>query len=67
MQMKIRYDNDTDSIYVILSDEKVIESEEISKDVIVDFNDTNEVVAIEILNVKSNEHSIDIPIVLKSA
>ena len=65
--MRIRYDNDTDSIYVILSDEKIIESEEISKDVIVDFNDTNEVVAIEVLNVKSNEHSIDIPIVLKSA
>ncbi len=65
--MKIKYDNETDAIYVILSDDKVIESEETVKDVIVDYNDKDEVVAIEILNVKSNEHTIELPFVLKSA
>jgi len=65
--MKIKYDNETDAIYVILSDDKIIESEETAKDVIVDYNDKDEVVAIEILNVKSNEHTIELPFVLKSA
>ena len=65
--MKIKYDNETDAIYVILSDDKIIDSEETAKDVIVDYNARDEVVAIEILNVKSNEHTIDLPFVLKSA
>ncbi len=65
--MKIRYDNETDTIYVILSNERIIESEETSKDVIVDYNAKDEVVAIEILNVKEGDHSIDLPLVLKSA
>ena len=52
---------------MILSDYNVVDSEESTKDVIVDFNEKNEVVAIEILNVKTNEHTIDLPFVLKSA
>lgn len=65
--MTIKYDNETDSIYVVLSTDKIIESEETSKDVIVDYNVKDEVVAIEILNVKDNNHTINLPIVLKSA
>ncbi len=65
--MIIKYDNETDAIYMILSDDNVVDSEESTKDVIVDFNEKNEVVAIEILNVKTNEHTIDLPLVLKSA
>ncbi len=65
--MKIQYDNETDSIYVKLSDDKILESQEIKKDVIVDYNEKDEIVAVEVLNVKSNSHEIDIPAVLKSA
>ena len=65
--MTIKYDKETDSIYVVILADKVIESEETSKGVIVDYNENNEVVAIEILNVKDNNHTIDLPIVLKSA
>jgi len=65
--MTIKYDNETDSIYVVLLADKVIESEETTKGVIVDYNENNEIVAIEILNVKDNNHTIDLPIVLKSA
>ena len=65
--MKIKYDIETDAIYMILSDDRVVDSEETEKDVIVDYNKNNEVVAIEILNVKTNEHTIDLPFVLKSA
>ncbi len=65
--MTIKYDKETDSIYMVLSQDIVTDSEETSKDVIVDYNDNDEVVAIEILNVKKNNHSIDLPLVLKSA
>ena len=50
--MKIKYDNETDAIYVILSSDTIVGSEEKLKDVIIDYNDKDEVVAIEILNVK---------------
>ena len=65
--MTIRYDNTTDSIYLILSEDTVIESEEVEEGVIVDYNAKDEVVAIEVLHVKENMHTIDLPIVLQSA
>jgi len=65
--MKISYDNETDSIYVKFSTDTIIESEEVNKDVIVDYNDKDEIVSVEVLNVKTNPHEIDIPTILKSA
>lgn len=65
--MKIKYDKEIDAIYVILSDDKIVESEEKKQDIILDYNDKDEIVAIEVLNVKQNEHEIDLPIILKSA
>ena len=65
--MKIQYDNETDTIYVKFSNDKIIESEEVKKDVIVDYNEDDEIVAVEVLNVKTNPHEIDLPTVLKSA
>jgi len=65
--MKIQYDNETDTIYVKFSDDKIIESQEIENDVIVDYNKKDEIVAVEILNIKTNNHEIEIPTVLKSA
>jgi len=65
--MKIQYDNETDSIYVKFSDDIIVESEEKSDGSIVDFNDKDEIVAVEILNVKTNSHEIDIPTILKIA
>ena len=65
--MKIKYDANIDAIYVILSDDKVVESKERSKDVIVNYNKNDEIVAIEVLNVKDNNHTINLPLVLKSA
>ena len=65
--MKIYYDDETDSIYVRFSDEAITESEEKENGVVVDYNDKDEIVAIEVLNVKSNPHEIDLPVILKSA
>ena len=64
--MKISYDNETDSIYVKFMDDTITESEEVKKDVIVDYNNNDEIVSIEVLNVKTNPHEIDIPTILKS-
>jgi len=65
--MKIMYDNETDSIYVKFTDDVVVESEEKNNGTIVDYNKEDEIVAVEILNVKTSPHEIDIPTVLKSA
>ena len=65
--MKIQYDKEIDAIYVILSYDTIVESEEKQKDIIVDYNDKNEVVAIEVLHVKETTHEIDLPFILKSA
>ena len=65
--MKIIYDNETDSIYVKFSNDKILESEEVKKDVVVDYNSMEEIVSVEILNVKTNPHEIEIPTILKSA
>ena len=65
--MKILYDDETDSIYVKFSSDAIVESEEIKKDVVVDYNDKDEIVSVEVLNVKTNPHEIEIPAILKSA
>ena len=65
--MKITYDNETDSIYVKFSDDTIVESEEKNNGTIVDYNNNDEIVAVEVLNVKTNSGEIDIPTVLMSA
>jgi len=65
--MKIIYDNETDSIYVQFTNDTVVESEEKENGTIVDYNTNDEIVAVEVLNVKTNSYEIDIPTILKSA
>lgn len=65
--MKIKYDNELDAIYVIFSDDKVVESEKKSQHVILDYNEKDEVVAVEVLDVKEKEHEIDLPLIINSA
>ncbi len=61
--MIIKYDEKSDSIYFIISDEKPYESEEIEKGVIVDYGKNDDIVAIEVLNFKSKHKDLHIPIV----
>lgn len=51
--MKIHYDEKADAVYVRLDDSKIIESQEVEKGIILDFNENNQVVGIEILRVKN--------------
>ena len=50
--MKLHFDEKADAIYLRLDDSKIIESEEVSPGIVLDFNDHNQVVGVEILNVK---------------
>ena len=50
--MKVHFDQQSDAIYFRLDDSKIIESEEVKPGVILDFNDKNQLVGVEILNVR---------------
>ena len=65
--MKIKYDEETDAIFFILSDKKIVESEEITKGVIVDYDDDDQLASIEVLNFRSRREELNIPIDLKLA
>ena len=60
--MKIKYDEKTDSILFIIDEQASFESEEIQKDVVVDYDKDDKIVAIEILNFKTNEKEVNLPI-----
>jgi uncharacterized protein YuzE len=50
--MKLHFDEKADAVYLRLDDSKIIDSEEVSPGIVLDFNEHNQVVGIEILNVK---------------
>lgn len=48
--MKVRFDRDSDALYIRLDDSRIVESEEVKPGVVLDFNEQNQVVGIEILD-----------------
>jgi len=50
--MRIKVDLESDALYFRLSEDKIEESEEVSKGVVVDYSKTGKVVGVEILNLK---------------
>jgi len=48
--MVIKYNKITDSVYIKLTEGKVAESDEDKKDIILDFDDSGNIIGIEILN-----------------
>jgi uncharacterized protein YuzE len=47
--MKLKLDEQADALYLRLDDSKIVESEEVSPGVVLDFNERAEVVGVEIL------------------
>lgn len=47
--MKLQVDRDADALYLRLDDSQIIESQEVSPGIVLDFNSENQVVGIEIL------------------
>ena len=48
--MKLHIDKEADALYLRLDDSRIIESEEVSPGVVLDFNENNQVVGIELLH-----------------
>ena len=58
--MKLTVDNEADALYLRLDDSKIIESEEVSPGVVLDFNEHNQVVGIEMLNISQRTPKLDL-------
>lgn len=58
--MKLHIDKGADALYLRLDDSRIIESEEVSPGVVLDFNESNEVVGIEMLNLSKRVSNIDL-------
>jgi len=48
--MKLHVDQKADALYLRLDDSKIVESEEVSPGVVLDYDEQNRVVGVEILN-----------------
>ena len=48
--MKVIYDRETDTLSLILSAEKIVESDELREGIIIDYNDIGNIVSVEILD-----------------
>ena len=57
--MKLKVDKESDAIYFRLDDSKIIESEEVTKGIILDYNESGNVVGIEILNISTRSEKIN--------
>ncbi len=55
--MKIKYDKETDVMYIRFSDDDIAESDEQKPGIIIDYNAKEEIVAIEVLNASRNMQS----------
>jgi uncharacterized protein YuzE len=51
--MKIKYDKETDIVYISLSSRKIAESDQEKPDIILDYAEDGQIVGIEILNASS--------------
>jgi uncharacterized protein YuzE len=51
--MRLHVDQEADALYLRLDESKIVESEEVSPGVVLDYNEENQVVGVEILNLSS--------------
>jgi uncharacterized protein YuzE len=56
--MKLYLDQEADALYLRIDDSKIIESDEVSPGIILDFNSDGQVVGIEMLNLSSRSREI---------
>ncbi|MBD3337984.1 MAG: DUF2283 domain-containing protein [Candidatus Lokiarchaeota archaeon] len=58
--MKLKIDREADALYLSLDDSPVLESDEVSPGIILDYNDQEEIVGIEILNLSKRSPRLNI-------
>ena len=57
--MKLSVDREADALYLRLDESPIVESEEVSPGVVLDYNRRNEVVGVEMLNLSRRSSTLD--------
>ena len=58
--MKLSIDKEADALYLRLDDSPIVESEEVSPGVVLDYNESNEVVGVEMLRLSKRSSSLNL-------
>ena len=58
--MKLRVDKESDALYLRLDDSIIVESQEVSPGVVLDYNDSNEVVGMEMLHLSKRSSRLNL-------
>lgn len=58
--MKLHVDKEADALYLRLDDSKIVESEEVSPGVVLDFNEHNQVVGVEMLHLSRRSSKLNL-------
>ena len=58
--MKLRVDREADALYLRLDDSAIVESEEVSSGVMLDFNEARQVVGVEILHLSKRSARLNL-------
>ena len=58
--MKLNVDKKADALYLRLDDSPIVESEEVSPGVVLDYNESNEVVGVEMLHLSKRSSNLDL-------
>ena len=58
--MKLSVDKEADALYLRLDDSQIVESEEVSPGVVLDFNEAKEVVGVEMLNLSKRSSNLNL-------
>ena len=58
--MKLNVDKEADALYLRLDDSPIVESEEVSPGVVLDYNASNQVVGVEMLHLSKRSSSLNL-------
>ena len=58
--MKLNVDKEADALYLRLDDSPIVESEEVSPGVVLDYNESNEVVGVEMLHLSKRSPNLNL-------
>ena len=58
--MKLTVDKESDALYFQIDDSTIVESEEVSPSIVLDYNEDNEIVGVEILRLSKRSSTLDL-------
>ena len=60
--MKLTVDREADALYLRLDDSHIVESEEVSPGVVLDYNESNEAVGVEMLRLSERSSNLNLSV-----